>query len=89
VIWFAVKVGSVDSDFGGKSVLEKPSKVEGFDDDQYWKGGLFYFNKNDPSVFVEKRFGIGYTINFANPIGYFILILPIVLMLIIPFLIEK
>jgi uncharacterized membrane protein len=88
-IWFALKVGSVDSDFDGKVVIENPSKVEGMDEDQYWKGGLFYFNKNDPSVFVEKRFGIGYTINFANPIGYLILLLPIVLILIIPFLIEN
>ncbi len=22
---------------------------------------------NDPSILVEKRFGIGYTINFGNP----------------------
>ena len=88
-IWLAVKVGSVDSDLDRMAVMDKPSKVQGMDEDQYWKGGLFYFNRNDPSVFIEKRFGIGYTINFANPIGYFILVLPIILILIIPFLIEN
>jgi uncharacterized membrane protein len=30
-----------------------------------WKG-IFYVNPNDPSLFVEKRYGIGYTLNFGN-----------------------
>ena len=37
------------------------------DDDRYWRGGMIYFNKEDPALFVEKRFGIGFTINFARP----------------------
>lgn len=88
-IWLAVKVGSVDSDFEGKPIIENTNKVEGMDEDKYWKGGLFYFNRNDPSVFVEKRFGIGYTLNFAHPIGYLIIILPIILIVIVPFFFNK
>jgi uncharacterized membrane protein len=34
--------------------------------DQCWKLGIFYFNPADPAIFLEKRFGIGYTINFGN-----------------------
>ena len=34
--------------------------------DACWKLGVFYFNPADPSVFVAKRFGIGYTLNFGN-----------------------
>jgi uncharacterized membrane protein len=34
--------------------------------DRCWKLGLFYFNPDDPAIFVEKRFGIGYTCNFGN-----------------------
>ncbi len=34
--------------------------------DDYWKWGLFYVNRNDPALFVEKRFGVGYTLNFGN-----------------------
>jgi uncharacterized membrane protein len=34
--------------------------------DQCWKLGIFYFNPADPAIFIEKRFGIGYTINFGN-----------------------
>ena len=36
------------------------------DDDRYWVAGSFYFNKEDPAMFVEKRFGIGMTVNFGN-----------------------
>src|SRR5271165_2473801 len=31
--------------------------------DSCWKWGIFYINPRDPALFVEKRFGIGYTIN--------------------------
>lgn len=34
--------------------------------DRYWKLGLFYINRDDPALFVEKRFGIGYTLNFGH-----------------------
>lgn len=44
------------------------------DHDKYWKLGLFYFNWNDPAIFVEKRFGVGWTINFARPIAWIILL---------------
>jgi uncharacterized membrane protein len=35
--------------------------------DQYWKLGVFYVNRDDPALMVEKRFGIGYTMNFGHP----------------------
>ena len=34
--------------------------------DACWKWGLVYVNPADPSILVEKRFGIGYTLNFGN-----------------------
>ncbi|WP_055069925.1 DUF5808 domain-containing protein [Clostridium massiliamazoniense] len=39
------------------------------DDSSYKFGGLFYYNKNNPSTFVPKRMGIGYTINCASTGG--------------------
>ncbi len=36
-------------------------------DDANWRAGIFYVNREDPALFVEKRFGIGYTLNFGNP----------------------
>ncbi len=41
--------------------------TNGLADNRLWKYGAFYVNRDDPSMFVEKRFGLGYTINFANP----------------------
>ena len=34
--------------------------------DRGWKFGLIYVNPNDPALLVEKRFGVGYTLNFGN-----------------------
>ncbi len=38
--------------------------------DSAWALGLFYFNRDDPAFLVEKRFGIGYTLNFAHPLAW-------------------
>lgn len=43
-------------------------------DDRYWKLGAIYFNPQDPTIFVEKRTGIGWTMNFANPISWITLL---------------
>ncbi|MBB6670206.1 DUF1648 domain-containing protein [Cohnella nanjingensis] len=43
-------------------------------DDRYWRGGGIYFNKNDPALVVEKRYGVGWTFNFAHPLAWVILI---------------
>ncbi|MBQ9006772.1 MAG: hypothetical protein IJ092_10435 [Atopobiaceae bacterium] len=36
------------------------------DDDDHWLLGTIYCNRNDPSIFVPKRFGIGWTSNIAR-----------------------
>ncbi|PAV28128.1 hypothetical protein CIL05_18655 [Virgibacillus profundi] len=56
------------------------------DDDKYWKLGQFYFNKNDPALFLEKRFGVGWTINFARPLAWIIFVAIILLAVGIPIL---
>jgi len=43
-------------------------------EDRFWKLGVFYFNRDDPSVMVEKRFGIGYTVNFSRPVAWIIIL---------------
>jgi uncharacterized membrane protein len=43
--------------------------------DKYWKLGVFYFNRDDPAVVAEKRFGLGYTLNFARPMTWIIVLL--------------
>lgn len=44
-------------------------------DDRYWAWGLIYFNRADPAFLVEKRFGVGYTFNFAHPFAWVLLTL--------------
>ena len=34
--------------------------------DNCWKWGMIYVNPDDPALFVEKRFGLGYTVNLGN-----------------------
>lgn len=56
------------------------------DDDKYWKGGLIYINKEDPSMLVEKRFGIGWTINLGNIKTWILIVLPLIAMLLLAFM---
>ena len=51
--------------------------------DRYWKLGAIYVNPQDPSLFVERRFGVGWTMNFGNRwgvIGFVVLLVVIVLL---------
>lgn len=31
-----------------------------------WKGGIIYYNPNDAALFVQRRDGVGFTVNLAN-----------------------
>ncbi|MEO6078870.1 MAG: hypothetical protein ABIQ86_03720 [Steroidobacteraceae bacterium] len=35
--------------------------------DACWKGGLFYFNRQDPALVVPARSGVGFSYNYARP----------------------
>jgi hypothetical protein len=45
--------------------LFTPPQVER-NGDPFWRCGLFYCNPSDPAIFIQKRSGPGYTLNFAN-----------------------
>jgi uncharacterized membrane protein len=47
--------------------------------DACWKLGLFYFNPDDSALFVEKRIGIGYAINFAHASAWIVMALTLLL----------
>lgn len=44
------------------------------DNDQYWKLGIFYFNPEDSSLFLLQRFGVGWTLNWARPTAWIIVL---------------
>ena len=49
--------------------LSSDSIIQFEDDDNLWIAGMIYNNPDDPAIFVEKRFGGGYTFNYGNPLG--------------------
>lgn len=49
--------------FGG----ERDTGLTHRDDDKYWRGGLFYVNREDHALMVPRRFGLGWALNFGNP----------------------
>lgn len=73
------KIRSVDG-----SALNKTGRYGYEEEDDKWiLGGLIYYNPDDPAIFVEKRVGVGTTMNFANNwvklIFLVVLLLPFVL----------
>lgn len=75
VLVYAIKVGQSGTRIAVSQPAENLNGVIDPDDDQYWKFGLFYVNKNDPSILVEKRFGIGWTINMGHKTSWIFLLL--------------
>ena len=68
---------------GGRNIEEENEGDDLYkNDDDKWIWGMFYYNKNDPAWMVEKRVGIGYTINFANKKATILLVLFILLIII-------
>lgn len=59
-----IRVGQSGSRLAGETPEPASDSVEA---DDHWKGGFFYVNRADPSLLVEKRFGLGFTLNFGNP----------------------
>ena len=44
------------------------------DDDDLWIGGMFYYNPKDKRLNVEKRVGVGGTVNVAHPLGKLVMV---------------
>lgn len=44
------------------------------DESKYWKLNLIYVNPEDHRVFVKKRVGYGWSLNFARPTAVLLLL---------------
>ncbi|MDR0854703.1 MAG: DUF5808 domain-containing protein [Clostridiales Family XIII bacterium] len=71
VIILYIRIGQGGSRLKNKGAKSKSLAGANPDDDKYWKLGQFYFNKSDPAVWIEQRFGIGWTLNYARPLSWF------------------
>ena len=61
------------------------------EDEDNWLYGFIYYNKNDSSLMVEKRFGAGWTFNMANrkaQVMSVIMFIWIIGMMILPFTLD-
>jgi uncharacterized membrane protein len=45
--------------------------------DSCWLFGRLYFNRADPALLVEKRMGLGYTLNLGNPVSWLVVIVAV------------
>lgn len=66
VMYYTVKIGQSGTRIEVEQMDMQTEGVIDIDDDRHWKFGLFYVNKEDPSLMVEKRFGVGWTMNFGH-----------------------
>jgi len=64
LIYISFKYGQGGERYNPPQAADNDHNI--IDDDAHWKWGMIYYNPNDPAVFVEKRFGIGTTFNFAR-----------------------
>lgn len=89
VLWFSLYYGQSGDRLKTIEINEEEApkgNIVTVDDDENWKLGMFYFNKQDPSFWVEKRMGVGMTFNFAKWQSWAFLIGVIVLPLLLVFL---
>jgi uncharacterized membrane protein len=73
-VWIGVTTGQ-----GGSRLAGNGQNTTDRLNDRYWKLGGIYANPNDPAIFVERRFGLGWTINFGNPRALLVLLVILVL----------
>lgn len=63
LVWFGKRLNELEGHYEAKreNIFEE--------DDDAWIGGVFYYNKRDKRMMVQKRLGIGTTMNLATPVG--------------------
>ncbi|WP_454192903.1 DUF1648 domain-containing protein [Paenibacillus sp. Marseille-Q7038] len=70
----------------GGSRLERSadsSNVRPVHGDDKWLLGMIFFNRKDSNLIVEKRFGVGWGLNFGHPVSWLILLGIIVLLVVV------
>jgi uncharacterized membrane protein len=54
------------------ATAEGPPVGDTTPDSCWFLGGHLYFNRADPTLFIEKRTGLGYTLNLGNPVSWLV-----------------
>lgn len=58
-----------------KTVITKEWRDQVPNESEHWHGWVFYFNRDDKRLFLPKRSGLGWTLNFGQPLSIVISIL--------------
>jgi len=69
----AARAGQGGSRLNGNVRGLAPATGTDRDDDRFWKAGLLYINRDDPALVVGARFGVGWMLNFGNPVAWLLL----------------
>lgn len=80
VVWVWRKILHIEERY----VEKRDVSVEEINDD-HWIWGSIYYNKNDKRIMVNKRAGVGTTMNMATPVGMAMNILGVAGLLSMPF----
>lgn len=75
LFWTLNKKGKLDHSY--KDYMDAPVP----ENDNNWIWGMFYYNPRDKHTMVEKRCGMGTTVNMARPAGKAVIVLTIVTLL--------
>jgi hypothetical protein len=71
-IWFFVN-----------TIITNKWRNRAFGESENWKVGVFYYNPADKKIFLPKRTGLGFTLNFAQPLSIVITLLIIVIIIVL------
>lgn len=82
-------IGVIAVEFRTRALQEKLTASSGsgsyVDEDDYWPGGMLYYNPKDSRTIVNYRVGTNTTVNLARPGGKIFMGLTLVLVLLLPF----
>jgi uncharacterized membrane protein len=70
---FAMRAGRARVRLAGGGQPAARAVAVGRDDDRFWKAGLVYVNRTDPTIMVPARIGVGWTLNLGNPAAWLII----------------
>lgn len=63
-----------------RNLMATPSEPMDSTPNECWRAGVIYYNPDDSTVVVQRRMGLGYTLNFASPWSW-VLMLGLVLII--------
>ena len=64
------------------TIITKKWRNKVINEAECWKWGVFYYNPMDKRIFLPKRTGLGFTLNFAHPVSTVIMLALIVFIII-------